>query len=140
MTEEIATARLAQLFDVTPKTIAELGKREIIVSGSKRGRWQLEPSVRGYVTHLRKEAAARGGEAGQTARERLAEAQTALTEAKARQLSGELVPAAEVETFWRSKLKAFRNRLLHSSVRHRHPSPPPGLPFGILEATFPLSR
>jgi len=33
------TARLAQLFDTTAKTIADLAKREIIVLGSKRGRW-----------------------------------------------------------------------------------------------------
>lgn len=35
-----------------------------------------------------------------------------LTEVKAKQLAGELIEASEVETFWRSKLKAFRNRVL----------------------------
>lgn len=35
-----------------------------------------------------------------------------MTEAKAKQLAGELVEAAEVEALWTSKLKLFRNRIL----------------------------
>jgi hypothetical protein len=35
MTNEITSGALAKLFDVTPKTIADLAKRDIIVSGSK---------------------------------------------------------------------------------------------------------
>ena len=34
---EITTGALAKLLDITPKTIADLGKREIIVKGKKRG-------------------------------------------------------------------------------------------------------
>ena len=37
MTDEITTGALAKLFDTTSKTIADLGKREIIVKGRKRG-------------------------------------------------------------------------------------------------------
>jgi hypothetical protein len=59
--DEIMTANLARLFDVTPKTIAALGKHGIIEKGEKRGMWLLQPSVSGYVKHLREEAAARGG-------------------------------------------------------------------------------
>jgi phage terminase Nu1 subunit (DNA packaging protein) len=69
-------------------------------------------TVTRYVEHLRTMAAGRGGEAGASARERLGQAQADLTETKARQLRGELVEASEVETFWRSKLRAFRNRIL----------------------------
>jgi phage terminase Nu1 subunit (DNA packaging protein) len=109
---QITTGELAKLFDTTPKTVADLSKRGIIVSAGKRGRWQLEPSVGGYVRHLREEAAARGGDDGQAARARLGQAQAALAEARAGQLSGELIEADKVEAFWRSKLKAFRNRVL----------------------------
>ena len=62
--------------------------------------------------HLRNEAAARGSDDGQAARARLGQAQATLAETKAKQLSGELVEADAVEAFWRSKLKAFRNRVL----------------------------
>jgi phage terminase Nu1 subunit (DNA packaging protein) len=115
MADEITTARLARLFDTTPKTVADLAKRGIIVSAGKRGRWQLQPSVTGYVRHLRSEATARGGEAGQSARERLGKAQAIL-----RRLAGELIEVSEVEAFWRSKLRQFRNRILAIGDRLRH--------------------
>jgi hypothetical protein len=41
MDEEITTARLAKLFGVTKKTIADLGKRKIIEGGEKRGTWRM---------------------------------------------------------------------------------------------------
>jgi phage terminase Nu1 subunit (DNA packaging protein) len=80
--------------------------------------------VSGYVRHLREEAAGRGGDAGADARARLGAAQATLAETKARQLAEELVEASEVEAFWRSKLRAFRNRLLavpgrvHLNAKH----------------------
>ena len=66
-------------------------------------------------------AVGRGGEAGASARERLGQAQATLAEVKAKQLAGELVEVEAVETFWRSKLKQFRNRMLAvpSRVRDR---------------------
>lgn len=115
--EEITAGRLAQLLGVTPKTITELAKDGVLMRGKKRGSYDLQASVSGYCHHLRSMAAGRGGEAGQTARERLGSAQATLAEAKAAQIRGETVPVAEVETFWRSKLKAFRNRVL--AIPHR---------------------
>ena len=108
---EIATGELAELFDVTAKTIADLARRGIIVSAGKRGRWLLEPSVSGYVRHLREEAAGRGGEAGADVRARLASAQADLAAEKVKAMRGE-TPTAEVEALWTSKLRAFRNRIL----------------------------
>ena len=86
MNSTVTTGALAKLFDTTPKTIADLGKRGIIEKGSKRGTWALDASVTGYVKHLRAEAAARGGEEAAQARARLGHAQAALAEAKAAQL------------------------------------------------------
>ena len=108
MDDEVTTAALARLFDTTPKTIADLGKRNILVKGEKRGSWLLWDSVTGYVKHLRAEAAARGDEEAA----RLGQAQAALAEAKAAQLRSELVETDAVEKLWTSKLRAFRNRIL----------------------------
>ncbi len=58
-----------RLSGVKPKTIAELGKRGIILTGTKRGTWQRDASITGYVRHLRAEALVRSAEAGQSARE-----------------------------------------------------------------------
>src|SRR5512135_11532 len=109
---EIATGELAELFDVTAKTIADLARRGIIVSAGKRGRWLLQPSVSGYVRHLREEAAGRGGEADADVRARLASAQADLAAEKVKAMRGETLPTAEVEALWTSKLRAFRNRIL----------------------------
>jgi phage terminase Nu1 subunit (DNA packaging protein) len=108
----LSTADLARLFGTTPKTVADLAKREIIVSAGKRGRWQLEPSVRGYISHLRAEAAGRGGETGADVRARLGAAQADLAAEKVKAMRGETLPKAEVEALWTSKLRAFRNRIL----------------------------
>ena len=117
--DEITTSRLAQLFDTTPKTIADLGKRAIIKRASGRGRWLLQASVSGYCQHLREQAAGRGGDTGADVRARLGAAQAQLTETKARQLAGALVEVAEVESYWRAKLRAFRNRVLAIPSRVR---------------------
>jgi phage terminase Nu1 subunit (DNA packaging protein) len=111
MDDEITTARLAQLFGVTPKTIADLAKRDIIVKGEKRGLWLLWDSVSGYVKHLREEAAARGGEEAAQARARLGQAQADLARTEAAKLRGELVKADAVDKLWTNKLRAFRNRV-----------------------------
>ncbi len=116
---EISTSELAKLLDTTRKTIADLGKREIIVSAGKRGRWQLEASVGGYVRHLREVAAGRGGNDGGQARARLGAAQADLAEAKAAQLRGELVEASEVEAKWSSVCRAIRTRVLAVADRMR---------------------
>ena len=116
---EITTGGLARLFDTTPKTIGELAKRAIIMSAGKRGRWQLEPSVGGYVRHLREVAAGRGGNDGGQVRARPGAAQADLAEAKAAKLRGELVEADAVEAKWSSACRAIRSRVLAVADRMR---------------------
>ena len=107
MDDAITTARLAQLFNVTPKSIADLGTRGIIEREPKRGTWWLQASVSGYCRHLREQAAGSGGDAGADARSRLGEAQASLAEARAERMRGE-----EVAALWTRKLKGFRARIL----------------------------
>ena len=80
----------------------------------ERGRWQLEPSVGGYVRHLREVAAWRGGNDGEQARAGLGAAQADLAEAKAAKLRGELVEAK-----WSSTCRAIRARVLAVADRMR---------------------
>ena len=51
---EVTSRELAELLGLTPSAIADLGKRNIITTGSKRGTFRLQDSVRNYVEHLRK--------------------------------------------------------------------------------------
>jgi hypothetical protein len=53
------------------RALSELTQKGIVVRGKKRGSYLLQASVSGYCHHLREIAAARGGEAGASARERL---------------------------------------------------------------------
>jgi phage terminase Nu1 subunit (DNA packaging protein) len=118
MDSELSSSAMQKLLGVGKVQLKELAKADIAVRGEKRGTYVLETVTR-YCAHLREQASARGGEAGVSARERLGAAQAALAEAKAGQLRGELVEVAEVESFWRTKLKAFRNRVLAIPSRVR---------------------
>jgi hypothetical protein len=106
--EEITSGAVQRLIGV----LNDLAKRGIVKRGACKGTSVVEASVSGYCGHLREMAAGRGGEAGVSARERLGQPQARLAETKAAQLASELVPADEVETFWRGKLRTFRNRIL----------------------------
>ena len=119
MDDEITTARLAQLFGVTAKTITDLGKRKIIERGEKRGTWRLFESVNGYVSYLRAEAVGSDEEAA-SANAQLEQAQSAPAEGKTAQLGSELVEAGAIEKLWANRLRAFRNRVLgiHRRVQY----------------------
>lgn len=119
MDNELSSSAMQRLLGIGKVALNELAKAGIVKRGDKKGTYALEASVTGYCRHLREQAAGRGGEAGQTARERLGSAQAALAEAKAAQIRGETVAVAEVEQFWRGKLKAFRNRVLAVPSRVR---------------------
>ena len=81
MDREITSASLQRLLGIGQSVLNDLAKRGIIVRGTKRGSYALEPSVVGYCSHLREIAAGRGGDAGGDARARLGSAQADLAEA-----------------------------------------------------------
>jgi hypothetical protein len=63
MDHAVTTGELCRSLGVSRETLSKFAKRGVIEKGSKRGTWMLQPSVSGYVRHLREEAAARGGQA-----------------------------------------------------------------------------
>jgi phage terminase Nu1 subunit (DNA packaging protein) len=112
MTDEITTGELAKLFDTTPKTIADLGKRGIIEKGSNRGTWALDASVTGYCEAPTRRSGCkrrRGSRPSpRTARTRAGRS----SRGKGRAATQWLVETDAVEKLWTSKLRAFRNRIL----------------------------
>jgi phage terminase Nu1 subunit (DNA packaging protein) len=116
MDNELTSSALRRLLGINKSVLSELVSRGIVKHGDKRNTYAIE-SVASYCQHLREIAAGRGGEDVAAARARLGSAQARLAETKAKQRSGELVETTEVETFWRTKLKAFRNRVL--AIPHR---------------------
>ena len=110
--DEISVSELQRLLGLSRQGLSELVAGKIIVRGKKRGRYQLQASVSGYCAHLREQAAGRGGDTGADVRARLGAAQADLAAEKVKIMRGEVLPTAEVETYWRGKLRSFRNRVL----------------------------
>ena len=57
MKTEVTSRELANLLGLASSEIADLSKRKILSSGSKKGTYRLQVSVRNYVEHLRKRPA-----------------------------------------------------------------------------------
>ena len=105
--------QMQKLLGVNKVELNDLAKRGIVKRGERKGTYGLQASVGGYCAHLREVAASKFGDNGAissatVSRGKLADAQARLAETKADQLRGELVPAAEVEALWTSKLKTPR--------------------------------
>ena len=107
---EITTGWLAWLFDTTPKTIAELAKRELIMSAGA-GNWsQASAATSGIFAKWRRGVAATMA----SKRAQVLARQADLAEAKAAKLRGELVEAK-----WSSTCRAIRARVLAVADRMR---------------------
>jgi len=115
--EIASTASIAALLGVTTRTVTELAQKGVI-SRAGRGLFPVAESVRGYVAHLREQAAGRTASATLTdERTRLAREQAdkvAMANAVAR---GEMLPARQVQSEWASILRDVRAGLLAVASR-----------------------
>lgn len=113
---------LCGLLGLTSGALTDLKKRGIAVHLGHDA-YDLEATVRAYVTHLRGIASGRGGEeqtANLTAeRARLAKEQADAQALKNAALRRELVPAADVERAWGDVLRQVRARILAVPSRLR---------------------
>jgi len=113
---------LCHLLGLSSGALADLKKRGIAVHLGHDA-YDLEATVRAYVTHLRGVAAGWGSEEqaiNLTAeRARLAKEQADAQALKNAALRGELVPAADVERAWGDVLRQVRARILAVPSRLR---------------------
>jgi terminase small subunit / prophage DNA-packing protein len=114
--ESVVTAAvLADLLAVSPRTIADLGKRGVVVKQGVKG-YRLRESVRGYAEYLRKALADRGDAATAASaakeRSRLLKEQADAQAIKNATARGELLAANEVVRKWSDILRTVRDRLL----------------------------
>ncbi|ROT99072.1 terminase small subunit [Histidinibacterium lentulum] len=113
---------LCDLLNLTSGALTDLKKREIAVHLG-RDSYDLEETVRRYVTHLRS-TAARWGDPEQVPqltaeKARLAKEQADAQALKNAKMRGELVEASEVENTWADVLRQLRARLLAIPSRLR---------------------
>lgn len=113
---------LCQLLDLSSGALSELKSKGIAIHLSHDG-YDLERTVRGYVTHLRSIAAGwgTGDQAAQltTERARLAKEQADAQAIKNAKLRGDLVEASTVERAWSDILRQVRARILSVPPRLR---------------------
>lgn len=113
---------LCELLGLSSGMLTQLKKRGIAVHLGHDA-YDLEETVRNYVTHLRGIASGRGGEAETLTltgeRARLARAQAEAVEMKNAVQRGDLVAAADVERAWGDVLRQVRARILAVPSRVR---------------------
>ena len=104
---------IAKLLDLTPRRVQQLSG-EGVIPKAERGRYELVPAVQGYIKYLRDRAinADVGGDRLVEHRTRLTKARADLAEMEREQLSGELIPAKDVEDAWAAMVANMRARLL----------------------------
>lgn len=110
---QVPADRLCKLLDLGIRRLQQLAD-EGIIKKSDRGRYDLVESVRGYVKFLRDRTLGPDQAANTYAeqRARLTRARADEEELKARQLAGELIPAAQLENAWGAVVDVMRLRLL----------------------------
>jgi hypothetical protein len=113
MKTEVTSRKLAKLLGLTSSAITDLVKLKIIVSGSKRGSFRLQESIRNYVEHLRRLGAAQDSEGIIKLTERKKPLSPQAEVAKtAERMHNDGVVTSDLEKPERLKLRSFRNHLL----------------------------
>jgi len=105
---------IAKLLDLTPRRVQQLSGDGVIPK-AERGRYELVPSVRGYIKYLRDRAIAADNlpeDAGRNGRARLVKAQAEAQEMENAKERGDLLPATIVEREWTDTTFAFKSRMI----------------------------
>ena len=116
MTREITSASLQRLLGIGQSVLNDLAKRGIIVRGTKRGSYALEPSVVGYCSHLREIAAGRGGDVRGRAGKAWQPASRS-RRSQGRTDARRTVNASDVEKQWTGKMRNSQPHLEHARPR-----------------------
>ena len=107
-------AIIAKLLDLTPRRIRQLVD-EGVIQRAEKGRYELVPSVRGYIRYLRDRAIgadALPDESARASRARLLKAQAEAQEMENAKNRGYLLSVAVIERAWTEMASAFKSRIL----------------------------
>lgn len=111
-------ATIAKLFNLSERRVQQLANDGIIPKPVK-GKYELVPSVMGYIKYLQERASGREilSTDAHLERARLLKAQADKTELEVKAMNGELIAAEQVEILWSGLVSAFRSRMLGLPVR-----------------------
>lgn len=115
----VPVTTLARLFNLTERRVQQLA-RDGVIPKPEKGRYDLIACVQAYIKYLQDRATGRGDIEPQDTyaeRARLLKAQADKTELEVKAMTGEVLPAEQVELLWSGLVASFRARLLALPVR-----------------------
>jgi len=120
----VSADRLAKVFDCHERRIFELANKGIVVRAKERGRFELIPSIQGYIKHLEKVAGGREGDNTLSeVRTKLELEKTENFRLKNAQLRSELISREEMTEGWMRIVKAVRGAILTAPTKIRQRLP-----------------
>src|SRR5262245_18132225 len=103
---------IAKLLMLSERRVRQLSAEGVVCKAS-RGRYELVPTIQGYIKFLRGRVLDLDSPDGETSHKtRLLKARADLAEYEAQRLAGKLVPVEEVEKTWCEIVSRFRQRTL----------------------------
>jgi phage terminase Nu1 subunit (DNA packaging protein) len=109
----VSLAVIAKLFNLTGRRVQQL-VAEGIIPRAEKGKYELVPCVRGYISYLQERAVGKSVEDIDTNKERgrLLKAQADKVDLEVAALRGELVPIDKTQAVWTAYLANCRAKLL----------------------------
>lgn len=118
-TPSVPVGTLAKLFNLTEVRVQQLVKLGVVVRG-ERGRYDLWPSIQGYIKYLQERTGGRSGGDGsdyEKHRTRLYKARADAAELSAQLMNGKMHEAEKVAAVWTEMISAARSKLLALPTR-----------------------
>lgn len=109
----VPLATIAKLLDLTERRVNQLAKEGVLPKAA-RGRYELVPVVRAYISYLRDRAVNSdvGPDDYATQRTRLTKAKADMAEMEKEQMANRLIPAADVGDAWEAMVSNMRAKML----------------------------
>jgi phage terminase Nu1 subunit (DNA packaging protein) len=109
----VPLATIAKLLDLTERRVNQLAKDGVLPKAA-RGRYELVPVVRAYISYLRDRAVNSdvGPDDYAAQRTRLTKAKADMAEMEKEQMANSLIPASDVGDAWETMVSNMRAKML----------------------------
>lgn len=109
----VPLATIAKLLDLTERRVNQLAKEGVLPKAA-RGRYELVPVVRAYISYLRDRAVNSdvGPDDYATQRTRLTKAKADMAEMEKQQMENSLIPAEDVSDAWEAMVSNMKAKML----------------------------
>jgi phage terminase Nu1 subunit (DNA packaging protein) len=114
---EVTAAVLSEWLGVSVPAVSAYARKGVVARSTVRGRYKLQKSVKGYVTHMRSTAADRTDDLTTVERTRLLRIQADSAAAKATRLAGQYLDAGDVKKTWAEIKRSGREILMTIPAR-----------------------